>query len=216
MSRRKDQDKPEETTQQKIISTVAWLVGTVILVLGIQHFLVKPFQIPSGSMEQTLQIGDRVMVGRLGFVWKTPQRGQIIVFHPPAGAPGPNNPATQCGGPGGTGSSQICSKPLGGPADQYFIKRIVALGGDRVALRSGVLWVNNKPLREPYALPCQNTEMCNFPKPITIPQGSVLALGDNRDNSDDGRFWGPIKHEWIVGPVVARWWPLNRLTLGSP
>ena len=211
-------EKPSEpldqSTARKLFSTLIWIAVTVGIVIGTQAFLMQPFQIPSGSMLNTIKPGDRVMVGKLRLLWSTPHIGQVLVFSPPQGS----TPVTpQCGDNGGIGTQRICSKPLGGKSDQVeFIKRVVALGGDRVALRQGVLWRNGKPVKEPYALPCNMPDRCNFPQEVIIPQGHVLMMGDNRENSDDGRFWGPISEDWIAGPVVAQWWPLNRLGLGNP
>ena len=202
MSKESQHEPQEPTNRQKFISTLVWLVGTVVVVLGVQQFLVKPFQIPSESMQPALNPGDRIMVGRLGALWPTPRLGQVVVFHPPQGAPGPQEPMPRCGGQGGNGTDRICPQPLGGAANQYFVKRIVALAGDRVAMKEGVLWRNGKPVKESYAQPCRIPEMCNFPKEITVPPGHVLTLGDNRENSDDGRFWGPIKTDWIMAQLL--------------
>lgn len=143
-----DSTRPEPSKSRQALHSLVWLIGAVVGVILVQTFLIKPFVIPSESMTPTLQVGDRIMVGKLRWIWSTPERGQIVVFRPPAGA---LQGEPRCGGGGGLYTQSICTKAWGEKSDQvFFVKRIVAVGGDRVSLRQGRLWLNGKPAREPY------------------------------------------------------------------
>jgi signal peptidase I len=175
------------------------------LALGIQAFLIKPYQIPSGSMEPTLDIGQRVLVNRFIYHFKSPQIGDIVVFHPPAGA----ERGSECGVP--RDPKQPCPKPTPEEDSQNFIKRIVAGPGDRVSIRNGHPVVNGKMAQEDFTLPCQGGAACNLPKPITVPPGDYFMMGDNRGSSDDSRFWGPVPQDWFIGKAFATYWPPKRI-----
>jgi signal peptidase I len=176
------------------------------LALGIQAWLIKPYQIPSGSMEPTLEIGQRVLVNRFSYDIGDPSVGDIIVFHPPKGA----DVGTECGVTPRPG--EPCPKPTAGESTQNFIKRIVAGPGDTLSVRDGHPVVNGvEKTDEPYINPCGIAPACNLPKAITIPPGYYFMMGDNRGASDDSRFWGPVPRGWIVGKAFATYWPLDRL-----
>jgi signal peptidase I len=176
------------------------------LALGIQAWLVKPYQIPSESMEPTLDVGQRVLVGRFLYHLGDPSIGDIVVFHPPAGA----DVGTKCGKP--HPSDQACAVPTPERSDQNFIKRIVAGPGDTLAVRNGHPIVNGVIKKdEPYTLPCANGGSCNLPKPITIPPDHYFMMGDNRGASDDSRYWGPVPRDWLIGKAFATYWPPNRV-----
>jgi signal peptidase I len=95
----------------------------------------------------------------------------------------------------------MCARPKGPAADVSIIKRVVAGPGDRVGMRGGVVVRDGEPADEPYVAGCGGVEACNFPRPISVPEGHYLMLGDNRGASDDSRFWGPVPVEWIEGRV---------------
>lgn len=180
------------------------------LALAIQAWIVKPYQIPSQSMEPTLDVGQRVLVNRFLYHFKDPAVGDIVVFHPPAGADGGTE--AQCGEPRPPG--QACAKPTPNESSQNFIKRIVAGPGDTVSVRDGHPVVNGvEKADEPYITPCAGGADCNLPKPITIPPGDYFMMGDNRGASDDSRFWGPVPRKWIVGQAFATYWPPDRIGL---
>ncbi|HEX5983118.1 MAG TPA: signal peptidase I [Solirubrobacterales bacterium] len=173
------------------------------LAFGIQAWIVKPYQIPSESMEPTLDVGQRVLVNRFLYHFKDPQIGDIVVFHPPKGA----DVGGECGVT--VGGDEPCPKPTAERSDQNFIKRIVAGPGDTLSIKEGHPVVNGEIKRdEPYTLPC-NT--CNLPKTITIPADHYFMMGDNRGASDDSRFWGPVPRDWIIGEAFATYWPPNRI-----
>jgi signal peptidase I len=167
--------------------------------------VVKPYQIPSESMEPTLDVGQRVLVNRFLYSFSDPDTGDIVVFHPPLGAERGN----QCGVPRDNGSP--CSEPTPEKADVNFIKRIVAGPGDTVAIQDGHPVVNGEPANEDFILPCAPGGECNLPNPITVPADHFFMMGDNRGESDDSRFWGPIPRDWIIGKAFATYWPPDRV-----
>lgn len=154
------------------------------------------FDVTSGSMEPTLQIGQRVAVAPS----HSPQAGDIVVFHPPAGAT-PTNPT--CGaGDEGRGTSQPCGVDVPRESGAAFVKRVVATPGEEIAIVRGHAVVDGVTQKEPYIAQCGIGSECNFPTPVKVPAGEYYVLGDNRGVSDDSRFWGPVPSAWIIGTVV--------------
>lgn len=188
----------------ELVLIVAVALG---LALGIQAFLVKPYRIPSESMVPTLEIGQRVLVNRIGMRFGEPEVGDVAVFHPPRGA---EELGEQCGA-GRPREGQPCAEPTRERADVNFIKRVVAGPGDEVAVRNGRVFLNGRRQREPYITPCGGGPGCDLPVPITVPEGHYFMMGDNRGASDDSRFWGPVPEDWIVGPAFATYWPPDRI-----
>jgi signal peptidase I len=192
-----------------LVVIVALALG---LALAIQAWLVKPYQIPSESMEPTLDVGQRVLVNRFIYHLNDPSVGDIIVFHPPAGA----DNGTECGvtikgrQPSEVGES--CPQPTAGESSQNFIKRIVAVPGDTLSIKNGHPVVDGvEKTDEPYIIPCGSAPACNLPKTITIPPDHYFMMGDNRGASDDSRFWGPVPRSWIIGEAFATYWPPDRI-----
>ena len=176
------------------------------LALGIQAWVIKPYQIPSGSMEPTLDVGQRVLVNRFLYHFTDPSIGDIVVFHPPAGA----DNGTECGA--SHSPEQACPEPTKAESSQNFIKRIVAGPGDTVSVRDGHPVVNGvEKTDEPYINPCGSAGACNLPKAIKVPPDDYFMMGDNRGASDDSRFWGPVPRSWIIGKAFATYWPPNRI-----
>jgi signal peptidase I len=202
--------KKAKTTSSSLLELGVIIVVAVLLALGIQAFLVKPYKIPSGSMEPTLKIGQRVLVNRIGMDLNGPHVGEIVVFHPPK-----DSREQKCGSthyevtPGGAACDQTNPQEAG----ENFIKRIVAGPGDVIAIREGHVYRNGIRERDPYIAPCGNDRACNFPTPIKIPAGHWFMMGDNRGQSDDSRFWGPIPTGWIVGGAFFTYWPPDRIGL---
>jgi signal peptidase I len=186
-----------------LVVIVALALG---LALAIQAWVVKPYRIPSGSMEPTLDVGQRVLVNRFVYHLHEPRIGDIVVFHPPDGA----ETAQECGADPADG--EPCPKATAGESGQTFIKRVVAVGGDRLSIKEGHPVVNGKEnTDEPYIYPCGDFSVCNMPKTITIPKGYFFMMGDNRGRSDDSRFWGPVPKSWIIGEAFATYWPPDRI-----
>jgi signal peptidase I len=172
------------------------------LALAVQAYAVKPYRIPSGSMIPTLRVDDRVLVDRVGHrLGAQPEIGDIVVFHPPTGAD--SEPAV-CEAP--TNGSP-CAEPTEEPSKQTFIKRVVALGGDTIAIRDGHVIRNGREAPEPFAADCGGVDGCDLPRAITVPKGSVFLMGDNRGGSLDSRFWGPVPVDWVIGQARAKYWP---------
>jgi signal peptidase I len=196
---------PKSTVKSlvELVITVAIAVGLALL---IQAFVVKPYRIPSGSMEPTLHIGQRILANRL---ISHPSVGDIVVFHPPAGA----DPASAtCGNPNqGAGHSQPCDTPTPQQSSQTFIKRVVAGPGDTVAIRDGHVYRNGVREKDPYIEPCGGDPSCSFPTPVKVPPGDYFMMGDNRGASDDSRFWGPVPDKWVIGIAFFTYWPPDRI-----
>jgi signal peptidase I len=181
----------------------------LVLALGIQAFLVKPYQIPSGSMSPTLTIGQRVLVDRIGTHFSTPHVGDIFVFHPP-------NNYSACADPSegenadGEDASRACDVVQKRESSETFIKRVVGLPGDRISIRNGHVIRNGVQEKDPYIIPCQGGA-CSFPTTITIPRGDYYMMGDNRPDSEDSRYWGPVRKGWIIGRAFFTYWPPDRI-----
>ena len=191
---------------------VLLLAVAIGLAIVLQTFGVKPYRIPSGSMEPTLHVGDRVLVNRFGHrvLGNDPKIGDIVVFNPPRGA---DSRQPVCGRDGQGGGTQTpCAQPTAEKSSQTFIKRVVGVGGDRIAIEGGHVIRNGRQADEPFIAPCDPaTGMCDFPREITVPADHVFMMGDNRCNSDDSRFWGPVPISWVVGGAFATYWPPSRI-----
>jgi signal peptidase I len=173
--------KPADRVWREIVS---WF-WVILAFLVIEGTLVQARVIPSGSMENTVLIGDHLIVSRFGYdagipftswhvpLWRKPKRQQIIVFQAPI--------------------------PEQGYPD--FIKRVIGLPGETLEIRRGVVYINGQPLDEPYRHdPPNPTE---YRGPWHIPAGEYFMMGDNRENSNDSRFWGFVPRANIIGtPVV--------------
>jgi signal peptidase I len=179
------------------------------LALGIQAYVVKPYQIPSESMEPTLDIGQRVLVNRFVYHFADPNVGDIVVFHPPKGAT--SGGGRQCGENHAAG--QVCPAPTAEQDEKTnFIKRVVAGPGDTLSVKNGHPVVNGTEVTdEDFIRECGGGGGCNFPEQITIPPDHYFMMGDNRGASDDSRFWGPVPREWIIGKAFATYWPPKRI-----
>lgn len=196
----------EKSTAGSIIELIVIVAVALGLALGIQAFLVKPYRIPSESMEPTLDVGQRVLVNRIGQRFGNPDVGEVVVFHPPRGSE--NN---ECGAP--HAENQSCPRPTPEKSDVNFIKRVVAGPGDTIGIRNGRVVLNGKLQKEGFIRPCSGGDSCDFPKPIKVPSGYYFMMGDNRGSSDDSRFWGPVPEKWIIGNAFATYWPPGRIGL---
>jgi signal peptidase I len=189
----------------RVVEFVLIVALAVALAFAIQAWVVKPYQIPTLSMYPTLEKGQRVLVDRIGNDFFAPSVGAIIVFHPPAGAS-----AEICGK--AMASGQACDSPTKRESSENYIKRVVAGPGDTIKIVGGHVYRNGKLENAPYAsfADC-NAADCNYATPITIPPGHYFVMGDNRGNSDDSRFWGPVPRSWIIGEAFLTYWPPDRI-----
>jgi len=195
------------------------VVFALIVSLFIKSFLVQFFFIPSGSMENTLQIKDRVAVNRIPFIDTTIERGDVIVFRDPAGwLPEASEPS----------GNRLMSTIRDGlvlvgvvpnPAKQYLVKRVIGVAGDQLIAKDSVLTINGKETYEPYIFAGNSPSDTDFN--VTVPEGKVWVMGDHRGASGDSRVHqddinnGMVPVDKITGRVVATIWPLNRIGLIS-
>jgi signal peptidase I len=189
-----------------VLVALALLAGALLVVGVIASFVVaggiplKAYRIPSESMEPTIRLNDRVVVERISIERSDPGRGDIVVFEPPKGAD-----LNACGR--SHSARQPCPEPTEDPAQTRFIKRIVAVPGDRLSIRGGLAVVNGEVEDENVARADDECPTCNLEKEITIPPDHYFMMGDNRGASADSREWGPVPKKWIIGRVVATYWP---------
>lgn len=156
---------------------------SVVLALGIRHFVAEARYIPSGSMEPTLQINDRLVIEKISYHLNPPEHGDIVVFWPPESLTPP------------------------GKQRDAFIKRIIGLPGDVVEVRDGQVIRNGEVLTEPYIKAAPDYQW----GPETVPEASYLVLGDNRNSSYDSHAWGFLPEENIIGRAMVRFWPPGRV-----
>ena len=162
------------------------VAGALVVAFVVRGFILQSFFIPSSSMEQTLQVDDRVLVNRLAYKTHEPNRGDVIVFKRPPGVPTNDNV-------------------------KDLIKRVIGLPGDTIEFREDKVIVNGRILNEPYLEPGTPTRKKSLGEKIVVPEGKVLVLGDNRENSHDGRFFGPIDQNLIVGRAFVLVWPVKNI-----
>ncbi|MGH8902882.1 MAG: signal peptidase I [Egibacteraceae bacterium] len=180
------------------------VAAAILLTFVIKTFLVQAFYIPSESMVPTLHEQDRVLVEKLSYRFRNPERGEVIVFQ----RPGQREPS------GGWSLGRSAREFLAGlglaqPAGEVdFIKRIIGLPGDTVEVRHGTVLVNGRPLREPYAEP-----EIRDSSPVIVPPGRYFMMGDNRMNSLDSRFGlGFVPRDDIIGHAFVVLWPPGSAT----
>ncbi len=187
--------KPKTPISRVLLQASVVIALAVIIAIVLRTFVVGTYLIPSGSMEPTLMINDRIIVDKLSYHLHGVHQGDIVVFSTP--------PAENCGGP---------------PVSD-LVKRVIGLPGDTVSLANGRIYVNGKLLdeswfpagAEPPTTPGPSQKPYALRHPFTVPSGQVYVMGDNRTVSCDSRYWGPILESSIVGKVDLRFWPLSRL-----
>ena len=178
-------------TGASIVEWVAVIAGAVVLALIVKVFLFQAFYIPSPSMYPTLKEGDRVLVNKLSYKFHDVNRGDVIVFQRPP-------------------SEDPSSIP-------DLIKRVIALPGESIYFENGHVFIDGSQLTEEY-LPAGVTTLgdftpyrCTSESPCVGPPGDVWVMGDNRSDSKDSRYFGPIEQSSIVGRAFVKVWPLNRV-----
>jgi signal peptidase I len=176
-------EHPGHSLGRTVLEWLAVIACGVLIALTAQAFLVQAFWIPSESMVPTLEVGDRVLVNKLAYKAHDVNHGDLIVFERPRGA-------AQAG--------QDDIKDL--------IKRVIAVGGDTIESRDGLVYVNGERIEEPYLVEGTPTERLELTE---VPDGEVFVMGDNRTNSEDSRDFGPIDEDTIVGRAVVKVLPLS-------
>jgi signal peptidase I len=186
--------------------TVVLVALAVVLAVVFKTFLVAAFHIPSGSMEPTLGISDRVLVEKVSYRFGDVRNGDVVVFvHDEGGfdPAGPSNPVARFF----SGLGQAIG--LVPPSDRDFIKRVVGLPGDTIACKRGKLYRNGRLVNEPYLAPGTTTDGCSTP--TVVGAGQLFVMGDNRGNSQDSRTFGVIDRSDVAGRAFVRIWPLNHV-----
>lgn len=188
---------------REVIETIVFVL---VMVIVIRFFIGEIRWIPSASMHPTLLEGDRIVVERYSRFFMTPKRGDIMVFYPPFERL-KNTPW------------RVFSRLTGFFCkDIAYIKRVIGMPGENIKIKPDkegkyTVYINDEPLNEPYIKSaydypqCSETVTCEF----QIPEGYYLMLGDNRGNSQDGRYWGLLPKERFIGRAVTVFWPLKRI-----
>lgn len=175
---------------------------SLLLAFGIRSFVAEARFIPSGSMEPTLQIHDRLIIDKVTYQFNSPQRGDIIVFHPPQSL-----------------RQQVNQQDNPLPMDT-IIKRVIGIPGDQLELKDGAVHRNQVKIQEQYVAHKAKTSVHVCPPslsqsflalPQVVPADHYLVLGDNRLNSYDGRCWGLVSRSDLLGRAVFRYWPVHRI-----
>jgi signal peptidase I len=179
-------------------TVVEWaviLMAVLLCTVLLRTYVVQSFYIPSGSMLPTLQVGDRIIVDKLSYDLHAVHRGDIVVFARP---------------------------PLEDQEYADLVKRVIGLPGETISSKDGSVYINGKKLNEPWLPPAEQNQtgplagddphpQFNLPGPVHIPAGEYFVMGDNRTDSEDSRFFGPIPKSLIVGRAVAVIWPLGHI-----
>lgn len=177
--------KPRHSVGRTVLEWLAVVACGVLIALTAQAFVVQAFWIPSPSMTPTLEVDDRVLVNKLAYRTHDVHRGDLVVFErPPQASDGEGNEIKD------------------------LIKRVVAVGGDTLEARDGQVYVNGERIEEPYLV--DGTPTDNLPRQV-IPEGFVFVMGDNRTNSQDSRYFGPIDEDTIVGRAFVKVLPVTDL-----
>lgn len=185
MTRAQNRDSEKQSVQK---TENPWVEGfktiglSIFLAIGIRSFVAEARYIPSGSMEPTLQINDRLIIDKISYNFRQPQRGDIVVFSPTEALKQQN-------------------------FKDAFIKRVIGLPGETVEVKGGRVYVNGQVLREQYI----EEEAEYSYGPVTVPEDNYLVLGDNRNNSYDSHYWGFVPRNNIIGRAIVRFWPLDRV-----
>jgi signal peptidase I len=178
------------------------LVVAMVVAFLLKSLLAQAFYIPSASMEPQLREGDRVVVSRLSYRLHDPRRGDVVVFDSPEPA-APDDAAL----PWRVVRELLEGAGVRQPSETELIKRVVALPGETVEARDGLVYVDGRRLVEPY-LP-EGAGTFDFGA-VTVPSDHVFVMGDNRGNSQDSRMFGPVPISSIVGRALFRAWPPGR------
>jgi signal peptidase I len=184
--------------RRTIVEWVVTLAVAAVVVLAVEVEVAQPFRVPTSSMEPTLHcakpgvgctgsLNDRVIVAKIVYRFRNPERGEIAVFHAPPEA------------------KERCTE--GGT----YLKRVIGLPGEQISERDGVFYVDGRKLNEPYVTQFERDSVTKtWPR---LGKGEYFMMGDNRLGSCDSRTWGPVSRSAFIGPVVATYWPPTRWTV---
>lgn len=191
-----DQDPDEKSNGVSVIRAVfTWILIIVAAMFAawfVRSYVLTPYEIPSGSMEHTLEIGDRVFAERVSYIFTDPKQGDIITFMDPD-----------------TKDKKV---------HRTLIKRVVATEGQTVELIDGTLYVDGEPQTQDYIVG-RSDELfevspdADLEFPFTVPEDHVFVMGDNRENSADSRYFGAVPIDTIYGHAVITYWPFDRFSL---
>ena len=177
-----EEKKEEEFSWKKeILSWIRIFLVAFIVAAVLDNFVIMNANVPSGSMENTIMTGDRMIGNRLAYIKNGPERGDVIIFKFPD------------------------------DESEYFVKRVIGLPGEKVTIKEGKIYINDseKPLEESY-LPEEWT-VNNDGLEYTVPEDSYFVLGDNRNHSNDARYWTNtyVKKDAILAQAVVKYWPIK-------
>ena len=181
----------QKSTLRGWISVVVMVAIVALITIGLRTFVFVPYEIPSGSMEETIMTGDMVFSEKVSYYLRAPQRGDIVTFDDP----------------------EVAGRTL--------IKRVIATGGQTVDLEDGRVVVDGVALDEPYTNGKESYPLAHTASdvalsyPFTVPQGHVWVMGDNRTASQDSRYFGAVSTSSITGRAALIYWPFNEMKLLS-
>lgn len=168
-----------------LIEFVVIIAVALVLAWGITTFVAQPYEIPSGSMEETIQINDRIISEKISYYTGSPKAGDIVTFTDPT------------------------------DPSRTLIKRVIAVGGQTVDLKDGVVYVDGEPLKESSYTGGKASEPLNsiaqVEYPYHVQEGYIWVMGDNRTNSSDSRYFGAVPVSSVTGRAVFRYWPLDSI-----
>ncbi len=178
--------KPVTGAAKFIFEILVVVVAALALSFVVRTFIVEVYEVPSGSMESTIEIGDRILSERISYHFNEPAKGDIVTFASP----------TEEG--------------------VTLVKRVIATAGDVVDIANGNLYINGELQNESYTLGKPTYELASgsngkkISYPYAVPEGEVWVMGDNRTNSSDSRYFGSVPTSSITGRVFFRYWPFDR------
>lgn len=174
---------PEKTWKQELWEWVKSLLIAFVLAMFIRHFFFQAFKIPSSSMEPTLQVGDHLIANKIGYRFREPRRGEVVIFRFPDHR-----------------------------VRREFVKRLVGLPGEKVLISGGRIYIDGEPVTEP-RLTDRYYHKYNEAGEILVPEGQYFLLGDNSSNSYDSRHWGFVPESDLRGEALLIYWPPSRWQL---
>jgi signal peptidase I len=165
----------------KILREIGIIVAIAVAIFVLLRSTVQGYTVQYSCMLPSIENGDWIMVNKASYHFSDPERGDVVVFKPP---------------------EELHSR-------YPFIKRVIGLPGETVEIKDGTVFINDTQIEEPYVFPEPAQRYKNF-GPEKIPDGQYFVLGDNRNNSNDSRSWGPVLRDDIIGKAWFTYWPLNK------